>query len=90
MKKTTGLLAVLVTMILIFSGCQNTAKTEQSRYKIFCRNEDATALREVKYEPEAEGGEKLVEELLQAMQGTFNRNDYQSVFPQNVFLSNIL
>ena len=57
MKKTTGLLAVLVTMILIFSGCQNTAKTEQSGYKIFCRNEDATALREVKYEPEAEGGE---------------------------------
>ena len=41
MKKTTGLLAVLVTMILIFSGCQNTAKTEQSGYKIFCRNEDA-------------------------------------------------
>ena len=84
MKKTTGLLAVLVTMILIFSGCQNTAKTEQSGYKIFCRNEDATALREVKYEPEAEGGEKLVEELLQAMQGTFNRNDYQSVFTENL------
>ena len=29
-------------------------------------------------------GEKLVEELLSAMEGTFNRNDYQSVFPEGL------
>ena len=38
----------------------------------------------MQYEPEAEGGEKLVEELLSAMEGTFNRNDYQSVFPEGL------
>lgn len=86
MKKTAGIFLVL-TMLLLLFGCQGSGQAEQTGYKIFCRNADATALREVKYEPEAEESEKLVEELLQAMQGTFNREDYQSVFPENLTAS---
>ena len=83
MKKMAGF-AAAVFLGLMLTGCQGTQKAEQSGYKVFCRNAEATALREVQYEPEAEGGEKLVEELLSAMEGTFNRNDYQSVFPEGL------
>ena len=76
--------AAAVFLGLMLTSCQGTQKAEQSGYKVFCRNAEATALREVQYEPEAEGGEKLVEELLSAMEGTFNRNDYQSVFPEGL------
>ena len=83
MKKMAGF-AAAVFLSLMLTSCQGTQKAEQSGYKVFCRNAEATALREVQYEPEAEGGEKLVEELLSAMEGTFNRNDYQSVFPEGL------
>ena len=83
MKKMAGF-AAAVFLGLMLTSCQGTQKAEQSGYKVFCRNAEATALREVQYEPEAEGGEKLVEELLSAMEGTFNRNDYQSVFPEGL------
>ena len=76
--------AAAVFLGLMLTSCQGTQKAEQSGYKVFCRNAEVTALREVQYEPEAEGGEKLVEELLSAMEGTFNRNDYQSVFPEGL------
>ena len=83
MKKMAGF-AAAVFLGLMLTSCQGTQKAEQSGYKVFCRNAEATALREVQYEPEAEGGEKLVEELLSAMEGTFNRNDYQSGFPEGL------
>ena len=52
MKKMAGF-AAAVFLGLMLTSCQGTQKAEQSGYKVFCRNAEATALREVQYEPEA-------------------------------------
>ena len=46
MKKMAGF-AAAVFLGLMLTGCQGTQKAEQSGYKVFCRNAEATALREV-------------------------------------------
>ena len=91
MKKMAGF-AAAVFLGLMLTSCQGTQKAEQSGYKVFCRNAEATALREVQYEPEAEGGEKLVEELAkkghiyQTMQLV---NEYYQICGQEEALRNL-
>ena len=46
MKKMAGF-AAAVFLGLMLTSCQGTQKAEQSGYKVFCRNAEATALREV-------------------------------------------
>ena len=55
MKKMAGF-AAAVFLGLMLTSCQGTQKAEQSGYKVFCRNAEATALREVQYEPEQKAG----------------------------------
>ena len=49
MKKMAGF-AAAVFLSLMLTSCQGTQKAEQSGYKVFCSNAEATALREVKEE----------------------------------------
>ena len=46
MKKMAGF-AAAVFLGLMLTSCQGTQNAEQSGYKVFCRNAEATALREV-------------------------------------------
>ena len=83
MKKAARLF-LLLAVFLLLEGCQENDAAEEAGYKLFCINEDGTALMEEQYSPEAEGGVELVEELLNVMAKGIDQTGCQSVFPEGL------
>lgn len=83
MRKMIRLLTVFAAVVLL-SGCSSDERGDGMGCRLFCVNMEGTALAEQGYSPDAESGEALVKELLNAMAGEISAPGCASVFPEGL------